>query len=159
MFCVVEHPRLARSMTLYTGDAALADEIAQEALVRVIRRWDRVRDMASPGAYAQRIALNLARSSFRRRQAAHRARRRLAAGAPSVHTDADAGDAVAVQRALAALPHDQRAAVVLRHVLELSVAEAAAALGCPENTVKTRCRRGLASLRRLLEEPAEVATP
>lgn len=135
-FCTAEHPRLVRSLALYTGDVGLAEELAQEALLRAIRQWNQVEAMAAPGAWVHRVGLNLAKSRFRRRQAAIRARRRLEPAVPAWTEDPDGGDAVEVRRALLLLPDRQRAAVVLRYVIELTVAETAEALGCPEGTVK-----------------------
>src|SRR6516225_5265946 len=51
---------LLRAVYLIVGDASAAEDVVQETLLRVARRWPRVRRMRSPGAYARRIALNLA---------------------------------------------------------------------------------------------------
>ena len=59
-FCAQVSPRLVGSLTLYCGDRLLAEEIAQEALVRAFERWGRVGAMASPEAWAYRTAFNLA---------------------------------------------------------------------------------------------------
>jgi len=67
-------------------------------------------------------------------------------------TDTDA----AVFRALAELPPRMRAAVILRHVHDISVAETADALGCSEGTVKSQTARGLAQLRAALNGNASV---
>lgn len=50
-FCRREYPRILGSLRLYTGDPHLAEELAQDAFVRVCRDWERVRAMASPGAW------------------------------------------------------------------------------------------------------------
>lgn len=155
-FCAAQHPRLVRGLALYTGDAGLAEELAQEALVRAIRQWEDVREMVAPGAWVHRVGLNLAKSRFRRRHAAARARRRLGAGTDGWAEDPDSAEAVEVRRALAALPERQRAAVVLRYVNELTVAETADVLGCPEGTVKTLCHRGRAALSNALVLDPEV---
>jgi DNA-directed RNA polymerase specialized sigma24 family protein len=64
-FFQAEHVRLARALYLLTGSAADADELTQEAMVRVYERWDRVRQMDSPQGYLFRTALNLHRSRLR----------------------------------------------------------------------------------------------
>lgn len=87
----MEHPRLVRALALYTGDAAWGEELAQEALVQVIRKWEDVAQMAAPGAWAHRVGLNLAKSGFRRRQAAARARRRASGGFNEWVEDPDGG--------------------------------------------------------------------
>jgi DNA-directed RNA polymerase specialized sigma24 family protein len=64
-FFEAEHVRLARALYLLTGSSAEADELTQEAMVRVYERWDRVRQMGSPQRYLFRTALNLHRSRLR----------------------------------------------------------------------------------------------
>jgi DNA-directed RNA polymerase specialized sigma24 family protein len=112
-----QHVRLARALYLLTGSASEADELAQEALVRVYERWDRVGRMESPEGYLFRTALNLHRS--RVRWLTSRARQ-LAQPAPVI----DPADVVqhrdSIQRALASLPDGQRGAVVLVEWLGLN---------------------------------------
>ena len=78
-FCRRTHPRLVRTLAAATGDAALADELAQEALARAWERWSHVRTLDLPEAWCYRVAINLARSQFRRRAAARRAHERMPA--------------------------------------------------------------------------------
>jgi len=142
-------------LAFYTGDRDLAEELAQEALIRVVRRWAAVCEVESPSAWAQRVGFNLAKSSFRRRRAARRASSRqgiVEALEPDLASD------LAVREAVAALPKAQREALVLRYFADLSVREVAEIVGCPENTVKTNTRRALAALREagLVDSPAET---
>ncbi len=67
---------------------------------------------------------------------------------------------LAVRHAINASPTPQRQALILRYFADLSVRDTAAAMGCPENTVKTHARRALESLRRsgLVDDEA-LATP
>jgi RNA polymerase sigma-70 factor (ECF subfamily) len=102
-FCAAEYPRLVGGLTLYTGQQDLAEELAQEALLRACQRWERVRVLESPGGWVWRVAVNLGNSHFRRRKVASRARERLQNAVPKSQIDADAGEAVAVRRAVAAL--------------------------------------------------------
>lgn len=81
-FCQREHPRLVGALSLYCGDALLAQELAQEALVRVCQRWEQVHAKGSPQAWAHRVALNLAHSWYRRRSAERRALARHGAEQP-----------------------------------------------------------------------------
>src|SRR4051812_29453330 len=60
------YPRLVGSMVLYCGSRDAGEEIAQEALVRTIERWDRVRSMTAPEAWVFRVAVNLVRRRVRR---------------------------------------------------------------------------------------------
>jgi len=142
--CRAEWPRLVGALSLWTGDRGVAEELAQETLVRVCQHWERVRDLERPGAWAHRVALNLARSEGRRRRVARRIQPRLAARVSLAAPDM--ADVLAVRAAIAELPERERDAVVLRHFLDLSVDETAAAMGCPANTVKTLTRRALRRL-------------
>lgn len=114
-FCRREHPRLVGALSLYCGDALLAQELAQEALVRVCQRWEQVRAKGSPEAWAHRVALNLAHSWYRRRAAERRALARHGAQGPVAPASADD---LAVRTAVARLPHPERQVLVLRYYLD-----------------------------------------
>lgn len=145
-FARTQHRQLVASLTLYCGDRWVAEELAQDALVRARERWDHVAEMASPGAWLHRVAMNLANSRFRRKGAERRAYRRL--GRPPTQTDDPSpADAVAVRRAIAALPDSQRAALVLRYFADLSVAQTAEAMGMTAGSVRSATHRGLEALR------------
>lgn len=151
-FCEREHPRLVGALSLYCGDAAVAQELAQEALLVACRRWSQVRQMASPGAWVHRVGMNLANSYYRRRRAERRAYERRgerdASGQPR-----DLAARVAVRQAVAALPERQRAALVLRFYLDHSIAETAELLGVSTGAVKQLTHRALKALRE--QFPAE----
>ena len=139
-------PRVVGSLGLYVGDAGVAEELADDALVRTFERWEHVRAMERPEAWVLTVAFNLARSRFRRLAAERRARARRdhdASEARSPDTDA----VVTVRTALARLPVRQRQAVLCRYYLDLSNAEAAAVMGCAVNTVKVHLREAIAALR------------
>jgi RNA polymerase sigma-70 factor, ECF subfamily len=142
-FCSRELPRLVGALTLYTGDVSMAEELAQEALARACRDWGRVSTMAAPGAWVHRVGMNLAKSTFRRRSAARRA-------PPARHDAGDSTDALAVRRAVAALPAKKRTVVVLRFYLDYTHAEIAQATGMPEATVRSIVHRSTQDLRRSL---------
>ncbi len=144
-FCRREWPRLVGSLSLFTGDGDLAEDLAQETLTRVCRDWRTVSNLDSPGAWAHRVALNLARSHYRHRSVARRQRARLAR-ASEAH-DPDTATVIAVRNAVSQLPVRQRTALVLRYFADLSVAETAAAMQCPQGTVKTLTREAIAALR------------
>ena len=146
-FCRTEHPRLVGVLSLYCGDRYVAEELAQEAIVRVISDWGRVRRLDAPGAWAHRVAINLANSHLRRKLAERRAKQRLSARTPRAHHDPDTPTAVAVRAAVASLPKRQKAVVVLRFFADLSVREVADLLDLPDGTVKSLTSRALASLR------------
>jgi RNA polymerase sigma factor (sigma-70 family) len=145
-FCREEWPRLVGSLSLYVGSRELAEDLAQEALVRVCGRWRRVRAADSPSAWAHRVAFNLAKSHGRRQATWSRVRDRVDTP-PVAVVDRDGATTLAVRDAIGALPLPQRQAVILRYFADLSVRETAAAMRCPENTVKTHTRRALDALR------------
>ncbi|WP_421119052.1 SigE family RNA polymerase sigma factor [Aquihabitans daechungensis] len=160
-FYAEQFDRVRGSLVLFTGSREAGEELAQEAFVRACQHWEKVRVMDAPGAWVQRVGINLAISRGRRLQSERRPHRRLRddqAAAPS-----DPGDGGELRRALLALDPDERAVVVLRFYGDLSVAQVADVLDIPEGTVKTRTRTGLAALREsgvpeavaLVDEPVE----
>jgi RNA polymerase sigma factor (sigma-70 family) len=155
-FCREIHPQLVGALTFYVGDQAVAEELAQEVLVRIWQHWAEVGTYTSPRSWAFRVAYNLANSGLRRRAAERRARARLDAPAA---VDVDGGawaDRIAVRVAVAALPDRQRAAVVLRYFAGLPVDETAAAMGCPDGTVKALTSRAVARLRTVLGDAVDA---
>jgi RNA polymerase sigma-70 factor (sigma-E family) len=145
-----ERPGLYRALALTLGDADLAAEAVDEALVRAYQRWGRIRRYDSPAGWVYRVALNWAISRTRRRGRVVPVAAvpdRAGAADPSL-PDAE------LASALADLPEQQRAVVVLRYHLDWSTERVAAALGIPPGTVKSRLHRGLAALRAALEEHA-----
>lgn len=146
--CQREHVRLVGLLALYVGDRGIAEDLAQEALVRLHQQWASVRSMASPSAWLSVVGMNLARSWWRRRYIEQRANRRHQAGARADAAGPEPADVLAVRAAVAALPSRQRAALVLRYYAGLSVGETATALGCPAGTVKSLTNRAIGGLRR-----------
>jgi RNA polymerase sigma-70 factor, ECF subfamily len=139
-----------------TGDAELAEDLAQEACARA---WERVqRDVATRSleAWAATVVVNLSRSQLRRRRTRHAAAPELAHRARLDGPTADHGPgadlAVDVAHALRQLSHRQRQVTVLRFYVGLDVAEIAEHLGIAEGTVKTALFRARATLRPLLAD-------
>ena len=146
-FCRAEHLRLVGVLSLYCRDRYVAEELAQDTIVRVIGDWSRVRRLDCPSAWAHRVAINLANSHLRRRLAERRALRRLSHRPVAEQHDPDTPTAVAVRAAVAGLPRRERAVVVLRFFADFSVRDVADLLGMPEGTVKTVTARALAGMR------------
>lgn len=154
---------LLRAAFLIVWDLPEAEDVVQETLLEVARRWPRVRRMNHPVAYARRILVNRALKGASRRA---RARSELTGGAPPERADETiSSDAVdsrdELMRALAILPPRQRAVLVLRYFLDLPEAEVAAALNCSLGTVKSTASRGLARLEqemRPINETRSIAT-
>jgi RNA polymerase sigma factor (sigma-70 family) len=147
-FCEREHPRLVGVLTLYAGDRHVAEELAQDTIVRVIVNWPRVATMESPSAWAYRVALNLANSSFRRALTGRRALTRLAALPASDAPTADTAIAITLRAAVAALPDRQRTALVLRYYADLAPPEVAEIMRCKPGTVWALVHQAIAALRR-----------
>jgi RNA polymerase sigma-70 factor (sigma-E family) len=140
---VAGHQRqLVRSAYLLTGDLHRAQDLVQEALVKVALRWPRLRD-GNPAAYARTIIVHDNTSWWRRN------RRELTSATPGeaeqVSTDPEA--ALVVRRALDRLTPRQRAVVVLRHFDDLTERETAQILGINVGTVKSTNATALARLR------------
>jgi RNA polymerase sigma factor (sigma-70 family) len=92
-----EYARLARALFLITGDAFEAEELAQDAMVRVLERWDRVGRLDSPTGYLYRTAMNLHRNGLRR-LAVRRRRGLRTAVELDIHSATDDRDERPVER-------------------------------------------------------------
>ncbi len=142
--------RLIRHAWRLSGDPEAARDIAQSAWADIVRNIRRLDDTAAFPAFAFRIATRRAADWTRRRK---RARAGLAAFAAEPHPQSAPGpesDAAALVAAMARLPAEQRAAVALFYLEDLSVAEIAAALSVPAGTVKTRLKAARDRLREAL---------
>lgn len=144
-FCEREHQRLVGLLALYVGDAHTAEELAQDALVKLCQHWPRVRRMANPTAWLTSVGMNLARSMFRRRAAGRRAMARH--GGPDRTPPADTAAVLAIRTAVSELPPRMREAVIHRYFLGRSVAETAEAMGCAQGTVKALAHKAVRALR------------
>jgi RNA polymerase sigma-70 factor (sigma-E family) len=155
--------QLLRTGYLMTGDAKEAEDLAQETLLRVARRWKRVRSMDRPGAYARRILINLVLHDSDRRS---RQRAELQPGNGAFEASDEAAaralrqveDGAEFRWGLAQLPARQRAVLVLRYCADLSVAEVADALGCSEGTVTSTASRAASRLAEALAAGDPAAT-
>jgi RNA polymerase sigma-70 factor (ECF subfamily) len=141
--------RLVRVLALACGSQADAEEVVQEAFVRLLPRWSRVREYSDPEAWVRGVAFRILSNRRRGRAAAARTWARFSAAAGERPRPPD-GDRVDVARALAMLPAQQRHVVVLHHLLGLPVEQIADELAVPVGTVKSRLSRGRAALAPLL---------
>jgi RNA polymerase sigma factor (sigma-70 family) len=148
-FCMSAYPRLVAALGHIVENRCLAEELAQEAMIRAYLRWDRVATLRSPVGWTVHVGTNLARSALRRRMVRWRAERCLGIDVPGGAPDEVVAQ-VTVQEALAHLSLPQREAVVLRYLLGLSASEAGEVLGIDANAVRQRTHRALTSLRRNL---------
>jgi RNA polymerase sigma-70 factor (ECF subfamily) len=139
-FYRLHRDRLYRALAMTTRDADVASEAVDEAMARAAERWESIGEYDSPEGWVYRVALNWARSAFRRRR-------------PILRSSGVVWDALPdpdVSRAVAALPLRHRAVVVARYYLDWSTAEIAEHLDIPVGTVKSRLHRSLEQLAREL---------
>ncbi|MGH2691382.1 MAG: sigma-70 family RNA polymerase sigma factor [Actinomycetota bacterium] len=145
-FFHAHYERLLRAMYLATGNRHEAEDLAQDAMARVLERWDRVRNLEDPVGYVFRVALNRRRSTLRRLALAIRTTPKAhvhAAIEPTVAID----DRDAIRRALDSLPASQRETLILCDWLEMTDAEAATVLRISPGAARTRLHRARAALR------------
>jgi RNA polymerase sigma-70 factor (sigma-E family) len=135
---------------LLCGDAALAEDLVQDAFVRLAGRLLHVRNPGGFHAYLRTTIVNLTRSHFRRRAIERRFIERHSEPGP---VDApDLSDRDRMQRALMELPLRQRTAVVLRYFEDLSEAQTADLMHCRTAAAKSLVSRGITTLRSTLGE-------
>ena len=129
-------------------DRSLAEDAAQEAFVRALRRWRTVAHTDRPATWVYVVAMHEARRQLRRRM---RQPRDIAKGNV---TDVAVAvtEGVPLRDALARLPPRQRQAVTLRFLADLPVADIARAMGCKQGTVKSTLHAALTSLRVELDD-------
>lgn len=150
LFCERHYPLLVGFLSLYTSDHAASEEIAQESLTRLCSSWKKVRRMDNPDRWLRRVAINLARSRYRRWRSESRAVERLSARTREAHNDIDVATRLSVRRAIAALPDRQKAVIVLHYYCDLPFREVAETLDLPEGTVKSLAHRAAEHMRRHL---------
>ena len=147
-----------RVAVLLTGSATEAEDLLQASLTQLYRAWPRLGgEELAPDAYLRTILVNTRRSWWRTKW-----RRELPVAAVPERPGqvADLAETYAlgalVRAALAKLPRQQRAVLVLRYVEDLSVASVADLLGVSAGTVKSQAHRGLRALRASLSPPGPV---
>jgi RNA polymerase sigma-70 factor (sigma-E family) len=159
-FVAVSSDSLLRTAYLVVRDLSVAEDLVQECLFRVARRWPRVRSMEHPTAYARRILVNLILDGAKgrsRHSSELDPRDRLSV--EDRHDEAASRSLVAVDtasevlHALGKLAPRQRAVLVLRYFEDLPEAQVAKAMGCSVGTVKSTTSRALERLRDVLSVP------
>jgi RNA polymerase sigma-70 factor (sigma-E family) len=149
-----EHARsLVRLARLFADDRNAAEDLVQEAFLRLRRSFHRIESPDRTAAYLRSIVLNLARDHNRRGLMSLRHRM------PEEESRLSAVDRIVMREdqqqvidALRALPRRQRDCVTLRYYLDLSIADIAMTLGISVNSVKTHLQRGMTVLEAWLEE-------
>lgn len=153
MLYAAHYKGLVRLAAYLIGDRDSAEEVVQDAYVKVLGRWGGLRDLDKGEAYLRQAVVNLSRSRLRHRVVVERNTSSPLPDVASAEVGAMARlERAAVVRALAELPRRQREALVLRYYADLSEAQTAHAMGISAGAVKSHTSRGMAALRHLLEE-------
>jgi len=144
-FYKAEYRAVYRTIYLLSRDRAAAEDATQEAFVRALERWARLRDKAWAGGWVTSTAMNLARRGLRRRVFA----------APS-QAGADPDVTLDLWQQVGRLPRRQQQALVLHHRFGLSIEEAARAMGVAESTARVHLGRARDTLRTALKEVSDA---
>jgi RNA polymerase sigma-70 factor (sigma-E family) len=154
-FVAARGSALLRHAYVLTGDRYLAEDLVQETLAHLYRRWDRVAATTSPEAYVKTSVTRQFLSWRRRRSSGERPTDRVPES-PSAYDGTDAvDDDDVLWRLLARLPRKQRAILALRFYDDQSDLQIAEILGVSASTVRSQASRALASLRDQLS-PSDV---
>jgi RNA polymerase sigma-70 factor (sigma-E family) len=133
---------------LLTGDRGMAEDLVQEAFVRIAGRLGHLRDPSAFQAYLRRTVINLARMHFRKTRTERTYLEREANLRAPEEPQRDVAVSHAMRAALLRLPERQRAAIVLRFYEDLSDTATGLILRCPAGTVRSLVSRGMDTLRK-----------
>ncbi len=146
---------LVRLARVFCDDRNAAEDLVQEAFIRLHRKAATIRDRDRAPAFLRSIVINMARDANRRGLMSLRHQQAFEPPRPLPSLEeravAEQGDQV-VLAALRQLTDRQRSCLVLRFYLQLSEREIADTLSISKNSVKTHCRRGMSALEALLED-------
>ncbi len=151
IFFAATNPRLFTALWLVTGDRHEAEEIAQDAFLRVLEHWDHVGRLDNPESYLFRTAMNVFRNRYRR--AALAVRRSISLAPQASDELAAVEDRDEVIRLLRPLPPRQRAAIVATSILDLSADEAGRVLGMRSATVRALTSRARTRMKEEAVDP------
>ena len=143
-FYAASYARLVAVLTVTAGSRAEAEEVVQEAFVRLVPRWAKVSQYDDPEQWVRTVAWRLATSRWRKVVTGARALRRHG---PPPDVPAPSTEPLEVQELLAGLSVEHRQVLVLHYGLGLSVEECAAQLGVAAGTVKSRLSRARTAAR------------
>jgi len=143
----VHAPSASRLAYFLTGDPHAAEDLVQDAFVRIFARFGNLRAPDSFQAYLNRTLINLSRKHLRRRGMENHVLDRFRSSGADSFKETDLAERDEMFRALKALPHRQREALVLRFYADLPESQVAAAMGCSSSAVNSLVTRGLHALR------------
>ncbi len=138
-----EYPKMVAIAAAVAGNRAIAEDLAQEAMVRAHRHWDRISTFERPGAWVRRATINISLSAAKRAAAELRRLLRLAESPTLPEPEVADGR---VWQAVAQLPGNQRAAIALHYLEDRPIAEIASILEVSEATARVHLHRGRRAL-------------
>jgi RNA polymerase sigma-70 factor (ECF subfamily) len=147
--------RVVGYLYVVLGSVAEAEDAAQEAYTRAWLRWPKVRGYDDPEAWVRTVGFRIAMSSWRKTRNRLSAHRTSGADPSGAHVPEMSPDRLVVVDALRRIPAEQRRALVLFHLLGLTIAEIAEEIGAPVGTVKARLSRGRKALAPYVSEFAD----
>ena len=142
-FYAREYQPMVALAAAVSGNGLIAEDLAQEALIRAHRNWSKISGFDKPGAWLRRVTINLASTARRRRRAEEDARVRLV---PTHATTELKFHDETIWSAVAGLSPKRRAAIALFYLEDCSVVEISRVLRCSVNTAKAHLHQGRASL-------------
>nr|WP_269328746.1 sigma-70 family RNA polymerase sigma factor [Kineosporia babensis] len=145
-----EFPRMVTLAGVVSGSRAVAEDVAQDALLQARQSWDSVGGYERPGAWLRKVTIQLASKRLRRARAEAAAVLKLGRPVPALPPAPEQYEVVLA--AIRRLPRQQRAAVVLAYLEDRSVKEVAEILGCAEGTAKAHLYKARARLAKILGE-------
>lgn len=148
--------RVTSQLYALIGDRAEAEDAVQEAFARAWQRWGKISGYADPEGWVRTVSYRISVSSWRKRANSTTAHKRhgVAADVPDLRPDY-----VAIIAALRRISAEQRRAIVLYHLVGLSVVEIASETGASTAAVKARLARGRSALQaHLTETPTGFGT-
>ncbi|MEL4357132.1 MULTISPECIES: RNA polymerase sigma factor [unclassified Luteococcus] len=152
-FYTASFSRVVNQIYAMCGNLAEAQDCTQEAFVRAWDKRTQLDQSESPEAWVRTVAYRLAVSRWRKARRAFRQPDRAVEMRPGQEPSPTR---VALERALATLPEEQRRVIVLHHLCDMGVNDIAAELGAPTGTVKARLSRGRAALAKALGDPEDT---
>jgi len=157
-FYTASATRVVGYLYVVLGSVAEAEDAAQEAYTRAWLRWSRVQAYDDPEAWVRTVGFRVAMSTWRKtrnRLTAHRTSTDGATAGSGAHVPEMSPDRLVVVDALRRIPAEQRRALVLFHMLGLTVSEIADETDAPVGTVKARLARGRKALAPYVSEFAD----
>lgn len=142
---------MVRSLAVATGDREAAADAVQDAFIRAFSRWRRISRYDNPAGWVRHVALNRLRDHFRRVERGRRAVDRLGHQEQTVIDPPALPTDTAILDAVAALPQQQRVAVALFYVEQLSVQEVAESMRLSAGAVKYHLHAARRTLRYTVE--------